>query len=57
MPDADDPGLDLQVRDLRAAGHVVINCLSGAPDPRCDRHLVEVNGQWLVQTLPPHNSV
>jgi ATP phosphoribosyltransferase regulatory subunit len=57
MPDADDPALNLQVRDLRAAGQVVINCLSGARDPRCDRQLVEVNGQWLVQTLPLHNSV
>jgi hypothetical protein len=51
MPDADDPALDAQVRHLRAAGEVVINCLSGAPDPRCDRHLVEVNGQWQVQKL------
>jgi len=51
MPDADDPALDEQARELRAAGEVVINCLSGAPDPRCDRHLVEENGQWRVQKL------
>jgi ATP phosphoribosyltransferase regulatory subunit len=51
MPDADDPALDLQVLELRAAGEVVINCLSGAPDARCDRHLVEENGQWQVQVL------
>jgi ATP phosphoribosyltransferase regulatory subunit len=57
MPDANDPALDQQVRTLRAAGEVVINCLSGAPDPRCDRHLVEVNGQWLVQTLQANDSV
>jgi ATP phosphoribosyltransferase regulatory subunit len=57
MPDADDPALDLQVRKLRAAGEVVINCLSGAPDPRCDRHLVDVDGLWLVQTLRANGSV
>jgi ATP phosphoribosyltransferase regulatory subunit len=51
MPDADDPALDVQVRGLRSAGEVVINCLSGAVDPRCDRQLVEVNGQWLVKPL------
>ena len=51
MPDADDPALDQQVRELRAEGEVVINCLSGAPDPRCDRELVEHNGQWSVQAL------
>jgi len=57
MPDADDPALDVQVRQLRAAGEVVINCLSGAPDPRCDRHLVEVNGQWQVQNVQINDSV
>jgi ATP phosphoribosyltransferase regulatory subunit len=56
MPDADDPALDLQVRGLRAAGEVVINCLSGSPDLRCDRQLVEVNGQWLVQPLRTNDS-
>ena len=57
MPDAADPALDAQVRGLRAAGEVVINCLSGAPDPRCDRQLVEVNGQWLVTPLRRNDSV
>jgi ATP phosphoribosyltransferase regulatory subunit len=51
VPDADDPALDAQVRELRAAGEIVINCLSGSSDPRCDRRLVEVNGQWQLQTL------
>jgi ATP phosphoribosyltransferase regulatory subunit len=51
MPDADDPALDLRVRELRAAGEMVINCLSGAPDPRCDRHLVEENGSWVLRTM------
>ncbi len=57
MPDTNDAALDLLVRTLRAAGEVVINCLSGAPDPRCDRHLVEVNGQWLVQALQANDSM
>ncbi len=57
MPDADDPALDEEVRNLRSAGEVVINCLSGAPDPRCDRHLVEVSGQWRVQNLHTNDSV
>lgn len=51
MPDADDPALEACVRELRAAGEIVVNCLSGAPDPRCDRHLVEENGNWLVRPL------
>ena len=57
MPDADDPALDQQVRQLRAAGEVVINCLSGAPDPRCDRQLVEQGEEWLVQPLNSTNRV
>ena len=51
MPDADDAALDLLVRELRAAGEVVINSLSGAPDSRCDRQLIKDNGQWRVQAL------
>jgi len=57
MPDADDPALAQRVQELRAAGEVVVNCLSGAPDPRCDRHLVEDNGQWLVRALKSPGSV
>ncbi len=51
MPDADDPALQEIASSLRAAGEVVINCLSGAPDPRCDRQLIELDGKWQVQTL------
>lgn len=57
MPDANDPALDHAVRELRAAGEVVINRLSGATDPRCDRQLVAVDGQWLVQPLSDNRSV
>jgi ATP phosphoribosyltransferase regulatory subunit len=52
-PDADDPALEEQVRSLRDAGEIVINCLSGVPDPRCDRELVEENGQWQLRILKP----
>ena len=51
MPDADDAGLNRLVDELRAAGEVVINRLSGEPDPRCDRELVEVDGKWQVRPL------
>lgn len=51
MPDADDPALDAKARELRAAGEVVINCLSSNPDPRCDREIVEQDGDWIVQPL------
>lgn len=51
MPDADEEALNLLVSELRAAGEVVINCLSGDPDPRCDREIVEVDGQWRVRPL------
>jgi ATP phosphoribosyltransferase regulatory subunit len=57
VPDADDPALDTQIRELRAAGEVVINCLSGAADPRCDRELVEGNGVWQVQPLDSKDRV
>ena len=51
MPDADDPALDAKARELRAAGEVVINCLSSNTDPRCDREIVEQDGDWIVQPL------
>ena len=51
LPNTDDPALNLRVRELRAEGEVVINCLSGSPDPQCDRHLVECDGHWQVKPL------
>ncbi|TXS89152.1 ATP phosphoribosyltransferase regulatory subunit [Parahaliea aestuarii] len=51
MPDSDDPALLDRVAALRSAGEVVINCLAGVPDPRCDRELAERDGQWQVQAL------
>jgi len=53
MPDADDPALASTVSALRAAGEIVINCLSGKPDSRCDRELVEDGGHWYVRSLDP----
>ncbi len=51
MPDADDPALERRVRELRAAGEIVINCLGTDPDPRCDRELAERGADWVVQPL------
>jgi ATP phosphoribosyltransferase regulatory subunit len=51
MPDADDPALEAKANELRVAGEVVINCLSSNPDSRCDREIVEQNGDWVVQPL------
>lgn len=56
MPDVDDPALEQRVRELRDTGEIVINCLSSAPDPRCDRQLVEEEGQWQVRPLLPCNN-
>lgn len=50
-PVTDAPELLARVEALRAAGEVVINCLGTDPDPRCDRQLLEVAGEWLVQPL------
>ncbi len=51
MPDSDDPALAAAVNALREAGEVVINCLSTDPDPRCDRQLLEQDGEWRVQAI------
>jgi ATP phosphoribosyltransferase regulatory subunit len=51
MPNSDDPALAAVVNDLRAAGEVVINCLAGDPDSRCDRILVEESGVWVVSAI------
>ena len=51
MPDANDPELEAEVARLRAAGEVVVNSLSTDPDPRCDRELVEQDGNWVLRAL------
>ena len=51
MPDSDDPALAAAVSKLREAGEIVINCLSTEPDPRCDRQLLEHDGEWRVQAI------
>ena len=51
VPDRHDPSLMARVNELRAAGEIVINTLSAGPDPRCDRQLVDVGGEWQVQAL------
>ena len=51
VPNRHDPALMARVNELREAGEIVINSLSAAPDPRCDRQLVEVGGEWRVAAL------
>jgi ATP phosphoribosyltransferase regulatory subunit len=51
MPDADDPALEATADALRAAGEIVINCLATEADLRCDRELVEQDGEWQVVPL------
>ena len=51
VPNRHDPALMARVNELREAGEIVINSLSAAPDPRCDRQLVEAGGEWRVEAL------
>jgi ATP phosphoribosyltransferase regulatory subunit len=51
MPGSDDPALLAKVKELRAGGEIVINCLSSRVDPRCDRQLVERDSEWQVEPL------
>jgi ATP phosphoribosyltransferase regulatory subunit len=51
VPHLDDPGLLARVNELRDAGEVVIDSLTASPDPRCDRQLVEQDGEWRIAAL------
>lgn len=51
VPDSDDPALAAVVRAMRAEGQTVIYRLPSGDDPRCDRELVEIDGQWQVCSL------
>jgi ATP phosphoribosyltransferase regulatory subunit len=52
MPDGDDPALLALAEQLRAAGEIVVSCLGGDPDPRCDRELTkQQDGQWQISPL------
>lgn len=51
VPNRHDPALMAKVNELREAGEIVINSLFAEPDPRCDRQLVEADGEWRVQAL------
>jgi len=51
MPDSDDPALAQVVAELRQAGEIVINCLGTEPDPRCDRLLRELDGEWRIEPV------
>jgi ATP phosphoribosyltransferase regulatory subunit len=56
-PWGEDPGLRAAVRRLREAGETVLSVLPGdEPESQvfaCDRELVAVAGQWVLQALPP----
>ena len=51
LPGVDNEVLLLRAQALREAGEVVIQSFSGEVDPRCDRELVEVEGEWLIRPL------
>ncbi|MEH6570451.1 MAG: ATP phosphoribosyltransferase regulatory subunit [Halioglobus sp.] len=51
MPNSDDPALHSKAKELRAAGEVVISCLSTEVDPRCNRQLVQEQGEWVLKPL------
>ena len=51
MPDSDDLELLAKAEALRASGEIVINSLGTDRDPRCDRELVEIEGEWQTQPL------
>lgn len=50
-PQSNSGSLMAKVKALRAEGEVVIGQLSGMPDSRCDRQLVERDGQWHVEAI------
>ena len=49
-----DAALLARIADLRACGEVVAELLPGESDaegPRCDRRLINVDGQWITQAI------
>jgi len=50
-PQEEDPAVQAKIRELRAKGETVIVSLGGVRDPRCDRELVNLDGDWQVQVL------
>jgi ATP phosphoribosyltransferase regulatory subunit len=54
-PSVDDGALESRIAELRAAGEIVIRCMADQrPTPawfNCDRALVQVGQQWLVQPV------
>jgi ATP phosphoribosyltransferase regulatory subunit len=50
-PDESGAALANKVTELREAGEVVVNALAGSPDKRCDRQLIEANGEWQVRPI------
>ncbi len=48
-PGESDPLLLKAVAELRSSGEVVISSLSGEIDPRCNRQLLQRDGEWTVE--------
>ncbi|MCL2020571.1 MAG: ATP phosphoribosyltransferase regulatory subunit [Betaproteobacteria bacterium] len=49
-----DPALAEKIAELRKAGEIVVECLpdeSGAPDPRCNRQLVQKGRDWIIEAM------
>jgi ATP phosphoribosyltransferase regulatory subunit len=49
-PAPGDAALWEKMAELRANGECVVTSLSGETDSRCDRQLVQRNGQWTIET-------
>jgi len=50
-PHSKEAALHEEIERLRSQGEVVISCLSAQPDERCNRELVEIDGQWCVEVI------
>ena len=51
---AANPSLAARIAVLREAGEIVVELLpgeTGCEGPLCDRRLVEISGQWIIQAL------
>lgn len=54
-PDVENAELAAQIRELRSAGEIVIVALGGVIDPRCNRELVHVDGDWVQRPRPDYS--
>ena len=53
-PYRQDAALDAAIAKLREQGEIVVELLPGeaaCEGPRCDRKLVQVGGQWIIEAI------